>query len=157
LNREVSQKIEQFEEVARRYCNWVEHEAELPIDLIAARTLFAELQLAAIALPEMKRGDYHGIPKPDRKLREGVLKRASTVPFRYYWDTFDPMKQNEEPSCSDLADDLADIWLDLWTGLQLFDAGYPTDANFHWRLLYDSHWGQHLLSAQRAIYAFVTK
>jgi hypothetical protein len=143
--------------MARRYCAWVEREAEVPVDLLAARRHLAELQLAAIRLPELDSGDNPRIPKPSPELKKEVLNRVATVPFRYYWDTFDPLKENEEPVCGDLADDLADIWLDLWTGLQLFDSGYPVDANFHWRILYDSHWGQHLLDAQRAVYAFLTK
>lgn len=124
---------------------------------MAAQRFLAELQLTALGLPELNSEDYHGIPKPARELKDNVLSRVSTVPFRYYWDTFDPMKENEAPVCGDLADDLADIWLDLWTGLQLFDTGHPLDANFHWKLLYDSHWGQHLLGGQRAIHAFLTK
>jgi len=113
--------------------------------------------LAALGLPELDSGDYQKIPKPRPELRQRVLQFVSAVPFRYYWMTFDPLKENEKPVCGDLADDLADIWLDLWTGLDLFDAGHELEANFHWRVLYDSHWGQHVLEAQRAIYAYLTK
>lgn len=157
LNNQIRPEVSRFADVARRYCAWVEREAATPIDLVLVRQLLAEIQLAAVGLPESESGGYQGIPKPARELKDSVNSRASTVSFRYYWDTFDPLKENEEPTCGDLADDLSDIWLDLWTGLRLFDSGHPVDANFHWRLLYDSHWGQHLLSAQRAIHAFLTK
>lgn len=157
MNSQVPPEVGRFADVARCYCAWIEREGATPIDLASIRQLLAELQLAALGLPELGSGDYQGIPKPASELKDSVISRVSTVPFRYYWNTFDPLKENDGPSCSDLADDLSDIWLDLWTGLRLLDLGHPLDANFHWRLLYDSHWGQHLLDAQRGIHAFLTK
>jgi hypothetical protein len=130
-NSHIPPEVAQFAEVARRYCAWVESETGDPID--------------------------QKIHKPALGLKERVLQRVCAVPFRHYWNTFDPLKENEQPVCGDLPDDLADIWLDLWEGLCLFDAGHSLEANFHWRVLYDSHWGQHVLDAQRAIYAFLTK
>ncbi len=121
------------------------------------RRFLAELQLAVLGLPDPDSGEHQKIYKPAPELKQRVLQRVSSVPFRHYWITFNPLKENEEPVCGDLADDLADIWLDLWKGLYLFDAGYNLEANLHWRVLYDSHWGQHVLEAQRAIYAFLTK
>jgi Domain of unknown function (DUF5063) len=156
-NSHLPPEVAQFAEVARRYCAWVEREAEDPIDLNTTRRLLAELQLAALGLPDLDSGDHQKIHKPAPELKERVLQRVSAVPFRHYWNTFDPFKENEEPVCGDLPDDLADIWLDLWKGLYLFDAGHRLEANFQWRVLYDSHWGQHVLDAQRAIYAFLTK
>jgi hypothetical protein len=157
LSNQVPPEVDQFAEVAHRYCSWVENEARDSIDLIMARRLLAELQLAALGLPELGSGDYQKIHKPAPELKQRVLQRVSAVPFKHYWNTFDPLKENEEPVCGDLSDDLADIWLDLWEGLYLFAAGHKLEANFHWRVLYDSHWGQHVLEAQRAIYAFLTK
>jgi Domain of unknown function (DUF5063) len=156
-NSHIPSEVARFAEVARRYCAWVEREAENLIDLNTTRCLLAELQLAALGLPDLDSGDHQKIHKPAPELKERVLQRVSAVPFRYYWNTFDPLKEKEEPVCGDLAEDLADIWLDLWEGLYLFDAGHRLEANFHWRVLYDSHWGQHVLDAQRAIYAFLTK
>jgi hypothetical protein len=157
LTNQVPPQLNQFAEVARRYCEWADSEARDAIDLLMARRLLAELQLAATSLPEVGSGDHQKIHKPPPELKQKVLDRVSAVPFRRYWAMFNPLKENEEPVCGDLADDLADIWLDLWEGLYLFDHGHMLESNFHWRVLYDSHWGQHVLEAERAIYAFLTK
>ncbi len=157
MSNEVPLEVNQFAEVARRYCAWAESEAGESIDLTTARRFLAELQLAVLGLPEIASGDHQKIHKPAPELKQRVLQRVSAIPFTRYWNMFEPLKGNEEPVCGDLSDDLADIWLDLWEGLHLFDAGHKLEANFHWRVLYDSHWGQHVLEAQSAIYAFLTK
>jgi hypothetical protein len=157
LSSRILPTVDQFADVARRYCAWIEDDGDGLIDVIQARRLLAELQLTALGLPDLDGGDHQKIHKPAPILRERVLRRASTVPFQRYWNMFDPLKEDQQPVCGDLSDDLADIWLDLWEGLYLFDASHRLEANFHWRVLYDSHWGQHLLDAQRAIYAFLNK
>ena len=157
MTNQIPPEVDQFAEVARRYCAWVESEARDSIDLVTARRVLAELQLAALGLPELDSGDHQKIHSPPPDLRQRALRRVSAVPFKRYWSMFAPLKENEQPVCGDLSDDLADIWLDLWRGLYLFDAGHKLEANFHWRVGYDSHWGQHLLEAQRAIYAFMTE
>jgi hypothetical protein len=155
LSSQIPPEGDQSVDVARRYCAWIEGEGL--IDFTRARRLLAELQLGALGLPELDSGAPQKIQKPAPELRQRVLQRVYAVPFRHYWNVFDPLKENQQPVCGDLSDDLADIWLDLWKGFCLFDAGHKWEAIFHWRVLYDSHWGQHVLDAQPAIYEFLTK
>ena len=97
MNSRIPSAVDQFAEVARRYCAWIEGDGEGLIDFVQTRRLLAELQLAAVGLPILDGGDHQKIHKPTTKLREGVLQRVSTVPFRHYWNTFDPLKENEQP------------------------------------------------------------
>ena len=54
-----------------------------------------------------------------------------------------------------LADDLTDIYCELKHGLRLLDANPPqTDLALDgWRRSYKAHWGQHLVDAERHLYA----
>jgi hypothetical protein len=64
--------------------------------------------------------------------------------------------KNHEVVWSELADDLADIWEDLRRGLSLFEQDHVVEAVWEWKNSFDTHWGQHLLSAQRAIHSRLT-
>jgi Domain of unknown function (DUF5063) len=50
-----------------------------------------------------------------------------------------------------LADDLADIYRDLKKGLILSEKTSAEDALWNWRLHFDFHWGNHAMSALKAI------
>jgi hypothetical protein len=45
-----------------------------------------------------------------------------------------------------------DIYNDMLKGIAEFEAGYPKDAAFTWRLLQWSHWGFHVVDAVRALH-----
>ena len=52
-----------------------------------------------------------------------------------------------------LADDLTDIYFELKRGLNLLDAAGPDEVAHLWELGFQQHWGQHLVDAERHLYA----
>ena len=69
-----------------------------------------------------------------------------------YWLEFDAAPGEIHMSGS-LADDLTDIYFDLRYGLQLLDDVWPQRAAQVWQSTYRVHWGQHLVDAERHLYA----
>jgi hypothetical protein len=69
-----------------------------------------------------------------------------------YWLEFDAAPEDVHMSGS-LADDLTDIYFDLRHGLDLFDELWPQRAAQIWQSTYRVHWGQHLVDAERHLYA----
>ncbi len=69
-----------------------------------------------------------------------------------YWLEFDASPDEMHMSGS-LADDLTDIYFDLRHGLDLLDEVRPQRAARAWQTSYRLHWGQHLVDAERHLYA----
>ena len=69
-----------------------------------------------------------------------------------YWLEFDAAPEEVHMSGS-LADDLTDIYFDLLQGLDLLDEAWPQRAAQVWQSTYRMHWGQHLVDAERHLYA----
>lgn len=69
-----------------------------------------------------------------------------------YWLEFDASPDEMHMSGS-LADDLTDIYFDLRHGLELLDEVWPQRAAQAWQTSYRLHWGQHLVDAERHLYA----
>ena len=81
------------------------------------------------------------VPKPDPIIIE--------IP-QTYWEVFDPFVE-EEPVCGDLLDDLSDIREDLLEGVCEYEAGLINNAVFEWKLLHHAHFGNHMVSAIKAL------
>ena len=79
-------------------------------------------------------------------LRKALGERDS------YWLEFDSAPEEIHMSGS-LADDLTDIYFDLLQGLELVDDAWPHRAAQAWQSTYRLHWGQHLVDAERHLYA----
>ena len=73
-----------------------------------------------------------------------------------YWMEYDA--GDEQCRSGSLADDLTDIYCELKYGLTLLDLqpDDPRSAFEGWRTGYRVHWGQHLLDAERHLYALQT-
>lgn len=75
----------------------------------------------------------------------------------YYWETFEPLEQEKpEPVVASLSDDLADIWCGIKPGVAEIDCAKQTsisDAVWHWRSSFESHWGHHGALAIFALHA----
>ena len=72
-----------------------------------------------------------------------------------YWMEFDVNNDYQQMSGS-LADDLTDIYCELKQGLDLLDRSPPQSPHEvmgTWGEGYRLHWGQHLLDAERHLYA----
>jgi hypothetical protein len=121
------------------------------------RILLADLHAGMLKVPYLGFGevDAPSIPQEDW---QRVYDHVLALPVNSYWDVFDPVDvQNHEVVWSSLADDLADIWRDLREGLSLLEQGHVAEAVWEWRNGFDTHWGHHLLSAQRAIHSQLTR
>jgi hypothetical protein len=70
-----------------------------------------------------------------------------------YWMEFDAAYDDQCMSGS-LADDLTDIYCELKHGLRVLEADPGGNGALDvWRRGYKAHWGQHLLDAERHLYA----
>ena len=70
----------------------------------------------------------------------------------FYWEVFDPFTK-EEAVCADLVEDLSEIAADLQSGMREFEAGRTGNAVFEWKFGLNSHWGNHVVDALRALHA----
>lgn len=75
----------------------------------------------------------------------------------YYWCVFEPFEPEKPDSIvGSISDDLADIWRDLRADLTEIDSGKATsitDAVWHWRFSFETHWAQHAAGAIVALTA----
>ena len=73
-----------------------------------------------------------------------------------YWLEFDHPEDvyaDDDHRTGSLADDLTDIYFELKRGLRLLDAWGPDAVAHLWEVGFNRHWGQHLVDAERHLYA----
>jgi len=140
--------------VAERYCELIER----PMDdsdewLESLYKLMPRLHSAVTSLNARDKGDVQipGVDLDERfelysRLRKRLGERDS------YWLEFDALPEEMHMSGS-LADDLTDIYFDLKHGLELIGEAWPHRAAAEWQSSYRLHWGQHLVDAERHLYA----
>jgi len=68
-----------------------------------------------------------------------------------YADVLDPLVVPGEASIGSLSDDLLDIYRDVKGPLVVWQAGYPADAVWEWKLSFRSHWKRHATSGLRVL------
>lgn len=148
----VTGPIDQLAEAAEGFRRWVE---DGPGDHVQSmhelRVHLACLHLAALRLPADCDADGPDPPSQDVERSKQVRAGLGWLPFNHYREIFDPF-EIEEPLTGSLVDDLADIYGDLMQGLWLHEHGHREAAAWQWRFSFDAHWGEHLTSAQRAVY-----
>jgi hypothetical protein len=140
--------------VAERYCKLIEGLADDSDQwLESLYTLMPRLHSAVTLLNAYDSGDtpISGVDLDERfelysRLRKRLGKRDS------YWLEFDAAPEEMHMSGS-LADDLTDIYFDLQHGLELMAQAWPHRAAQVWQSSYRLHWGQHLVDAERHLYA----
>jgi hypothetical protein len=70
-----------------------------------------------------------------------------------YRSVFAPYElDNAASGFGNLADDLMDIYRDLQSGLLKWQRGERTEAAWEWQFHFGIHWGEHAISALRALY-----
>lgn len=151
---EIAENIARFARLAERYCAWAEVTTSDPeADMKMARTLLAELHVAALGLDDTGCGDdtEQVVSYEDWHV---ILERFQTLPIDLYWDVFEPLKE-EPPVLNSLSDDLADIYRDIKVGMILYKRGNIVEAVWEWRFNFHIHWGAHLTGAQRAIHSYL--
>ena len=155
--RTTESAIGRFADVARRYCAWAEGELTDSQEAIRrTRLLLAQLHLAAVQLPALGIGKDTEATSISQDEWTRLYHKFGSLPVTNYSDVFNPLKE-ETPVMNSLADDLADIYRDLKAGLSLFETNHPIDAAWEWRFGFQTHWGHHLVGAQRAIHEYLAE
>ena len=148
----MSPEVERFIELAREFCGLLETATEREPEEVRLQLLriLPELYLAGgeLPLPDTE-GEYERVPL-GLDLLVGLSKHLGERDR--FWEVFDPTQQ-DEPLESSLAQELSEIRHDLQQGLIALERGAPLDAVvWEWRFGLDSHWGNHLVNALRAIH-----
>jgi hypothetical protein len=123
--------------------NWLEMLFELMPRLHTAVTALNAYDTGEVPVSEVDLDERFEVYS---RLRKALGDRDS------YWLEFDASPDEMHMSGS-LADDLTDIYFDLLQGLDLLDEAWPQHAAQVWRSTYRMHWGQHLVDAERHLYA----
>jgi hypothetical protein len=157
--------------VARDFCNLIERIGEQrdPSWLRDVFLLLPRLHVAVVSLHEDGQGTQH--PAPDWSPAEAEDSHFDALEHRFelyrqvrselgeqdnYWLEFDPVGDGHEGMSGSLADDLVDIYHDIKHGLELLESG-DYEAIEHWKRSYRLHWGQHLVDAERHLYALKSR
>jgi len=73
-----------------------------------------------------------------------------------YWLEFDQpddVSTDDDHRSGSLADDLTDIYFELKRGLRMLEDTGPDQVAHFWEVSFNRHWGQHLVDAERHLYA----
>jgi hypothetical protein len=119
--KNMSERVEEFSIVARRFCKWAE--AEYPANsqsLKQALELLTELFLQGIRLADDVKEIEEDSPSVESANGQAnkVYSRACNLPLKHYSEIFDPnVIPPDEPVIGHLADDISDIYQDIQYGL----------------------------------------
>ncbi len=150
----LAESLSQMVDVADNYCSLIDRTLEVPGDSLEQLfRLMPRLHAAVTALSACDTGD---IPPCEVDLDERFelyshLRRILGERDSY-WLEFDAVPEEMHMSGS-LADDLTDIYFDLRYGLEQVNEAWPQRAAQIWQSTYRVHWGQHLVDAERHLYA----
>ncbi len=150
----VSEKLTEMASAAQAYCGLIEDGREIRGAWLAdLYTLLPRLHSAVTALTTFEGQDLP-VPEVDLDTRFELYSRLRKLLGERdsYWLEFDATPDQVHMSGS-LADDLTDIYFDLQHGLELLDEAWPQRAAQAWQSSYRLHWGQHLVDAERHLYA----
>ena len=148
-------ELDRFSVAAERFCDAMEREPASEAEgFREIYLLLAELHVAALRLPDVELED--DVPELEVDRSAICMARITGLLGTYYSDFFEPLADPPgDPVGNSLADDLGDIYRNVKEGLLLWNLGHWREAGWHWRMLYDTHWGEHLVGALRACYWIV--
>jgi hypothetical protein len=149
-----------FYAVAGGYCEFIETtvKTDLAPFLAKLERHLSQVLCAAVALPGATPSDRPDLTPISGAAMTPILRSLGTTlgVNDVYRQVFDPFEANErDVVAGSLSDDLGDIYRDLKRGVVEWSDAGPVgqqDIVWEWRLTFESHWGQHLLSAMRAVY-----
>jgi hypothetical protein len=140
-------------QVAQVYCDLIETSSEDDERWLSkVASLLPKLHAAVASLGDEDRQLNHSLVADlDARFELYTHLRELLGDRDAYWMEFDVGADGQAMSGS-LADDLTDIYCELKHGLRLLE-GQPDAALEGWRRGFRVHWGQHLLDAERHLYA----
>jgi hypothetical protein len=153
----VESAAQAFRGLAERYCDLIDRAADLDVEVLVRQVhdLLARLYASATALTEDAAGDVewdHAEHVYDEWKARYELLGAKFGERNHYSEVFDPYAEDDGPVTGSLADDLADIYDDLRNGLALAETDGIDVAEECWTIHFEINWGEHALSAMRALY-----
>ncbi|WP_010338153.1 DUF5063 domain-containing protein [Sphingobium yanoikuyae] len=142
---------------------------DMPLNIIAAQRFIdlvmnsesVSANLLARRLDELALS-YHDTPlgnpdesdeQPPSEDRVGYAEVGQRFPTFGYYGSADPNEVPGEAQVGDAIDDIMDITNDLKEVLWRFYRFGPDDANWHFRFLYQVHWGEHLRDLARYLHS----
>jgi len=146
-------QAKEFYEQADEYCRFIAENVIAADTVPSLMELLMTLYISAMNLPET---EPETIAASSSDISECVTIRFTEQILTTYWEIFDPYT-DEDPVCGDLIDDLSDIAADLRDGMKEYEAGRFGNAIFEWKFGLNSHWGQHVVDALRALHAVRTQ
>jgi hypothetical protein len=156
-----SAQIETFASEARKFCQWALGVDNSPMTASSALARISHIYVAGLELPgpwtDGLSTEDAGAETPSGTI-ELVIKRASQLPFQFYWKIFEPLEDPpREPVGGHLTDDIGDIYQDISRGLVLYDANRKDEARWEWGFNFRNHWGEHATGAIRALHAYLSQ
>lgn len=151
--------LERLTDVAREYCDFIERFEGLDAQestrfLANLSRMLPRLHAAVAALGDVE-GFHAFVDDDDLDKRFELYSRLHDAlgELDAYWMEFDVARDSQEKSGS-LADDLTDIYWELKKGLRRLQQRADTRGTLRcWGAGYRLNWGQHLVDAERHLYA----
>ena len=148
-------RLRAFSDAPVEFCGVVDGAAATgPVQLLRRlERVLPDLHQRLLELPKVTLGERDDdIPGRSDEEWAAVYQRLKNVLEKYdvYRTVFDSKNLEEEAIHGSLADDLADIYFEVVCPIRAWKQGAdPICVIWELRLLFYSHWGRHLLSAQR--------
>ena len=140
--------------IARRYCSLIESLDEGNRQpLYQLNEFLPRLHAAMTVVPSKDDGFFDAHVDLDQRFELFSRLRRMLGDLDGYWMEYDVTPDRQEMSGS-LADDLTDIYCELKNGLKRLDDSDDAGRTLgRWRSGFCKHWGQHVVDAERHLYA----
>lgn len=140
--------------LARRYCEVIEASGEDSGDWLQDVANLLPRLHATVRVLRFQGEGMDGVWVPDFDARFELFTHLRDLlgDRDGYWMEYDRVEGGHPLMTGSLADDLTDIYCELKQGLRRFE-GEPHHALALWCRGFRCHWGQHLVDAQRHLYA----
>jgi hypothetical protein len=147
----------QLVETARRYCNLIDRVKGHNDWLLPLFQILPRLHADIVALHAAGDGAFPPeVADFDDRFALFSELRSRLGERDMYWLEYDQpndVSTDDEHRTGSLADDLTDIYFELKRGLNLLEAAGPEEVAHLWESGFKHHWGQHLVDAERHLYA----
>jgi hypothetical protein len=148
---------EVFYAAANSYCDFIERTGETDLRAFVAKLeqYLSQLAWTAVALPNVAPSSRPDVLPISEAAMTPISRALAAMLGAHdsYRQVYDPFESAEHDVVGgSLSDDLADIYRDLKRGVDEWcdaDSVGRQDIVWEWRFGFESHWGQHLLSALR--------
>jgi hypothetical protein len=157
MSEDLETQLRAFSDAAAEFSRVVDDAtATGPVELLRRlERVLPTLHQRLLELPKVTLGEGdEDIPDPSDEERAAVHQTLKNALGKYdvYRTVFDSKNLEEEAIYGSLANDLADIYFDVVSPIRAWkQSADPICVVWELRLLFYSHWGRHLLSAQKAI------